>query len=145
MTLRPPVPTFPYMTKRMMTIEAPTAERVVRTPAFSSPQVFVLAVIDGDDSRAAHRIVRTDTWIGRGPEADFVLDDEGVSKLHCRIRVDGGMCSLSDPGSTNGTRLNGRPLRPDVIQRLRHLDEIEVGDQRLLFLSGRFKPRPQKQ
>jgi pSer/pThr/pTyr-binding forkhead associated (FHA) protein len=130
------------MTKRMTTIEAPTAERVVRKPAFGSPHVFVLAVIDGDDCRAVHRIVRSESWIGRGPDADFVLGDEGVSKLHCRIRVDGGMCTLSDPGSTNGTRLNGRPLRPDVANRLRHLDEIELGDQRLLFLSGRFKLRP---
>lgn len=119
-----------------------TAKRVVRETPFAAPHVLVLAVIDGPDLHAVHRIVRPETTVGRGDDADFVLGDDEVSKRHCLIRWDAGICHAVDPGSLNGTRVNGRDLRPGVAQRLRHLDEIELGRTRMLLLTGRFQEQP---
>ncbi len=119
-----------------------TADRQRRLLPFGAPHVFVLVVIDGNDVSAAHRITRSEIVLGRGETADFVLDDEQVSKEHCRIRVDGSVCTIIDPGSRNGTGVNGRRLPKGVAQRLRHLDEIRIGDHRLFLLAGRFRDRP---
>ena len=61
-----------------------------------------------------------------------------VSTNHCAIRVDGPVCTIRDLESLNGTRYNGRPLKPGVAQRLRHLDQIQIGNTHLLLLMGRF-------
>ena len=118
-----------------------TAEREVRKPPFGAPHVLVLAEIEGSDPRRVYRIAQPETVLGRGETADIEIDDEGISKQHCSIRVSGSVFSIVDLGSLNGTIVNARPLRPDVIQRLRSLDEIRIGETRLLFLSGRFKER----
>ena len=120
--------------------EPRTAEREIKQAPFGAPHVYVLAVVEGRNPSGVHRIDAGETVIGRGDEARLRLDhDDEVSKRHCVIRVDGPVCTLVDLGSLNGTRLNCRPLRPAVAHRLRHLDEVEIGETRLLFLSGRFK------
>jgi pSer/pThr/pTyr-binding forkhead associated (FHA) protein len=119
-----------------------TADRRQRPMPFGAPHVFVLVVIDGNDVSAVHRIGRPEIVLGRGETADFVLEGEQVSKEHCRIRVEGSVCSIIDAGSRNGTGVNGRRLPKGVAHRLRHLDEIEIGDHRLLLLAGRFRDRP---
>ena len=101
----------------------------------------MLAVVDGVDPHGAHRIDQTETVIGR-EEADVVIEDDEISKRHCLIRADGPVCTLTDLGSLNGTMLNGRPMREGVAQRLRHLDEIQLGTTRLFLLAGKFRTQP---
>lgn len=114
-----------------------TANSPRREAPFGAPHAFVLIVIDGDDPKAVHRIVRPETVIGRGGEAHFAIEEEQVSRVHCKIRVDGPVCTIVDCESRNGTAVNGRRLAPKVEQRLRNLDEIEIGSHRLLLLYGR--------
>jgi len=123
---------------------SPTAERSTYKPPFGAPHVFILALINGENSSQVHRIAQANTVIGRGDEADFSLDDEEVSARHAMIRVDGPVCILTDLGSRNGTLVNGRPLRDKVGHRLRHLDEIQVGSTRVLVLQGRFRDKPKR-
>lgn len=122
--------------------EADVTETVDERPRpvpFGAPHVFVLVVIDGDAPTVAHRLAATDTIIGRGAEAQFPIEDEQISKAHCRLHVSGSVCTLFDLGSRNGTKVNGRALSANAGQRLRHLDEIEVGSHRLLLLAGRHR------
>jgi len=119
--------------------ERQTTEHHVAKPAFGAPHVFVLAVIDGEDPDRVHRIVRTETVIGRDDAADVVVEDDQVSGRHCLVRTDGPVCTLTDLGSLNGTLLNGRPLREGVAQRVRHLDVIQVGTTCLFVLTGKFR------
>jgi len=121
-----------------------TADWTRRKAPFGAPHVFILLVIDGDDASVVHRIVHQETIVGRGEESHFVIDDEKVSKVHCKIRVEGSVCTIVDPGSRNGTSVNGRRLAPNVAQRLRSLDEIEIGSHRLLLLYGRFRVQQKK-
>lgn len=120
---------------------APTERHESWRPPYGGPWVYVLSVIDGPDPGQTHRIVRAETVIGRGPEADFRIDEERISKRHCLIRTEGGVCTLTDLGSLNGTLLNNRPLEKGVAKRLRHLDEICVGEVRLFVMTGKYKPR----
>ena len=105
-----------------------TAERARNPVPFAAPQVFILAVIDGRDTSVAYRVVQHETVIGRGDDADFSIDDQEISKQHCMLRVNGSVCTLIDKGSTNGTLINGRRLRAGVGHRIRHLDEIQIGE-----------------
>lgn len=49
--------------------------------------------------------------IGRHPDADIRLVAPEVSQKHARVRPEGGMLSVEDLDSSNGTLLNGRPIR----------------------------------
>jgi len=50
--------------------------------------------------------------IGRDPDSGIVLGDPSVSARHAVLeRVQGGW-RLTDTGSTNGTRVEGRPVGP---------------------------------
>ena len=119
-----------------------TIDSTPRKAPFGAPHAFVLVVVDGDDPSGVHRLARTETIVGRGDGVHFLIEDEQVSKTHCKIRVEGPICTIMDLGSRNGTSVNDRRLLPDVAQRLRNLDEIEIGSHRYLLLAGRFRARP---
>lgn len=61
--------------------------------------------------------------IGRSERADFRVLDEGVSREHMRVRIDGDRAVIEDLGSTNGTYCNG-----DKIDRA----ELHDGDKLLI-------------
>ncbi len=69
--------------------------------------------------------------LGRSRQCDVVLDDPNVSRRHAEIRPRGGSWVLSDLGSTNGSRINGRQV--DAPEVVRPGDEIEVGATALRF------------
>jgi len=53
--------------------------------------------------------------IGRSGENDIVLTGEGVSRQHARVeRTESGSWTIVDLGSTNGTKLEGTRLLPDL-------------------------------
>ena len=69
--------------------------------------------------------------LGRSRSSDVMIDDANVSRAHAEIRPHGSTWVLTDLGSTNGTRLNGRRVtQPEV---LGPGDEIEVGTTTLTF------------
>jgi hypothetical protein len=68
--------------------------------------------------------------IGRLPECGVVLADSNVSRRHAELRRAGDTVVLTDLGSTNGTRVNGAPVRERI---LASGDEVSVGSTRLIF------------
>lgn len=50
------------------------------------------------------------TLLGRGTDCDLRLVDNGVSRHHVEIRLDGDEAILVDKGSTNGTFVNGQQV-----------------------------------
>jgi Protein of unknown function (DUF3662)/FHA domain len=73
----------------------------------------------------------TGATLGRSRQCDVMLDDPNVSRTHAEIRPRGGSWVLSDLGSTNGSRLNGRRL--DAPEVLKPGDEIELGTSSITF------------
>jgi len=55
------------------------------------------------------------TLLGRGTDCDLRMVDPGVSRHHAELRVEDGQVVLVDLGSTNGTLVNGQPLRRVVL------------------------------
>lgn len=56
------------------------------------------------------------TTVGRGEGVDISIDDPSVSRLHAELVRRGPYVYLSDLGlSTNGTRVNGRPVGRRVL------------------------------
>ena len=69
--------------------------------------------------------------LGRGDEADIRLEDTFASSQHARLLPQGDVMVLEDLGSTNGTYLNGEPLRGP--QPLHVGDSIRIGDSEFTF------------
>ena len=109
----------------------------VDTSALERPHLILLT---GDTPLRTVFIEKDALRIGRDPEAnDVVLSSKRVSSVHCRIVRSQHRFELLDwgsspRGSTNGTRLNGRLLKPREPVPLAHGDKIEIADQMVLFL-----------
>jgi hypothetical protein len=69
--------------------------------------------------------------LGRGDTADIRLEDTFASSQHARLIPQGDVIVLEDLGSTNGTYLNGEPLRGP--QPLHVGDSIRIGDSEFTF------------
>ncbi len=71
--------------------------------------------------------------IGRDATANVVIDDHFVSKRHAVLHVDGGIITVVDEGSSNGTFVNGVRLPPGQATNVMPTDVIHVGSVALLF------------
>jgi FhaA, N-terminal domain/FHA domain len=65
--------------------------------------------------------------IGRSRECDIVLADSNVSRRHAELRPTGDGWTITDLGSTNGVKVNGRDLRPNDPHPLNAGDQLDVG------------------
>ena len=73
------------------------------------------------------------TVIGRGGDADIILEDTGVSRHHLELRAEPDASLLAtDLGSTNGTFVDGERIRTPVPLHDRSL--IKIGRTRLTVL-----------
>jgi hypothetical protein len=117
---------------------APPAQNAPVAPPPQRPTTSPVArpwlVIDGE----RYPLIGAHTVIGRDELADVVLDDPGVSRRHCEIRVtnDGPhlVTSIRDLGSTNGTFVNGQRI---TSTRLDEGDEITIGRTHAVFRPGK--------
>lgn len=66
-------------------------------------------------------------------EADLVLADFSVSRLHARISKEGDGMYLEDLNSTNGTYKNGLRMQPYEKRKLEEGDEIKIGKTELVY------------
>jgi predicted component of type VI protein secretion system len=71
--------------------------------------------------------------IGRKPQNDIQIDNLAISGEHAVIVTILNDAFLEDLNSTNGTLVNGRPVKKHI---LRNNDIIELGKYRLKFLAG---------
>ena len=68
--------------------------------------------------------------LGRSREADIVLDDPNVSRRHAELRREQDRWAISDLGSTNGVKVNGRRVER---RELEPGDEIVLGTFEMSF------------
>ncbi|MDZ4771391.1 MAG: response regulator [Chloroflexota bacterium] len=84
--------------------------------------------------REAMIVGRGDLNSGFRPEVDLMPFDaynKGVSRRHAIITVKSNRLFLRDLNSTNGSRVNGLPCEVGGEHRLRHGDELHLGQLRL--------------
>lgn len=70
---------------------------------------------------------------GRHPASDIFLDDITVSRRHAEFRREQGEFRVVDLGSLNSTYVNREPVDSAA---LTDGDEIQIGNFRLVFLTG---------
>jgi hypothetical protein len=88
-----------------------------------------LVVMD-DDGELETLMVNKRVRIGRQEDNDLVVSDPGVSRHHAEVVNRGGVCTLHDLGSTNGTFVNGSPVTE---HDLRDGDQISLGSTSVEF------------
>jgi diguanylate cyclase (GGDEF)-like protein len=81
-----------------------------------------------------HQIVKARTTIGRSPSADIRILDDGTSREHVEILIEGDRLVVRDLDSTNGTFRNGD--RIDVAE-IAEGDKVTLGTTAVLMLSYR--------
>ncbi|MCO5171959.1 MAG: FHA domain-containing protein [Planctomycetes bacterium] len=76
--------------------------------------------------------------LGRASNNDISLNATGVSKFHAYVRADGDGHTLTDAGSSYGTEVAGRPLKPRVERApLRTGDVVRLGQGvRMTFVAA---------
>ncbi len=79
---------------------------------------------------AMFRLDDMETVLGRGSVARVRLNDEGISRRHCRLLQKGAEICIEDLGSANGTRVNEEPVTKTRL--LRDGDKIHVGSTTIL-------------
>jgi diguanylate cyclase (GGDEF)-like protein len=92
-----------------------------------------LVVIYGLDLGKKFNLDQASIVIGRSSKADIQIDQEAVSRNHCRLINTGKAIMLRDLGSTNGTYVNDELVDEYV---LRDGDLIKIGRCIFKFLSG---------
>jgi hypothetical protein len=77
-----------------------------------------------------HPLLKSRTVIGRGSDADITVDDTGTSRKHVEIVWDGARAQVRDLGSTNGSQLNGAPVKQAIVEPD---SVITIGRTRIVF------------
>jgi len=80
---------------------------------YGSPRLVVAGSGPGTGLTAGstYELTTPVTLLGRGTDCDLRLVDTGVSRHHAELRVEDTQVVLVDLGSTNGTFVNGQPVR----------------------------------
>ena len=76
-------------------------------------------------------LVKERITIGRKPNNDIQIDNLAISGQHAQITTVLGDAFLEDLNSTNGTYVNGQPVKKHALQAN---DVIELGKYRLKFI-----------
>jgi DNA-binding NtrC family response regulator len=93
-------------------------------------QRFRLAVERGADSSSELISSEDRALIGRSPQADLVINDPFVSRIHCEVAAEEDGYILRDLGSKNGTRVGGVRIRE---VHLPHSQRISIGGIEIAF------------
>lgn len=123
------------------TFVGPIEVQILEGPRLRAGRFSVDAeVIEGPDGLAPAELVlpgggrvQVETEplvIGRMPECSIVLSDPNVSRRHAEVLRMNDAFVVRDLGSTNGTKVNGMPIRESYLSTG---DNITVGSTTLVF------------
>ncbi len=76
------------------------------------------------------QLTKARTTLGRRPYNDIVIDNLAVSGEHAVLEMTGDQVHLEDLNSTNGTYVNGKAARRQLLQ---NGDTVEVGKYKIKF------------
>lgn len=99
-------------------------------PAASGGAVLV---IRDDTGERTVPLAHDTITIGRLPDCDVVLRDKGASRRHAQVKRAGDGWTITDLGSTNGTRLNGTTVQSRTLD---DGDRITIGSTVVEFRSS---------
>ena len=77
------------------------------------------------------QITKDKTSLGRRPYNDIVIDNLAVSGEHAVLQMVGSDVFIEDLNSTNGTYINGKAVKKQLLQ---HNDTVEIGKYKIKYL-----------
>jgi hypothetical protein len=116
----------------------PAPPAILRGPAAArpaDPRPAATARLERADG-PPERLRSPGTTIGRGSDQDIRVADNRASRHHATIAHTSGRFTLTDDGSSNGTRLNGQPLAAHTTVVLADGDTIGIGPVTFTFRDG---------
>ena len=108
------------------------SEKIIRELKLMPPGKCGLLVIKGPNIGDKFFIDKEESFIGRSPESDVLLDDITVSRKHVILKKENENCRLIDTGSLNGSYLNGNIVEEALLQ---DGDRLQIGKYIFLFFS----------
>jgi len=84
-----------------------------------------LTALTGTATGTVFRLVEGVNVIGRAPDAQIRIVDDGVSRHHARVRLNGDLLHVEDMESRNGTYVNGQRIAGS--SPLAEGDKIQIG------------------
>jgi len=84
-----------------------------------------LTILTGTLSGQLFKVSKGQLTIGRSPNVELRLDDDGISRNHARIRSETNRAWIEDMESRNGTFVNGERISGTV--ELKDGDKVQVG------------------
>ncbi len=113
----------------------PQTAGAARAPGATVSAPAWLFVVSNDQKGRSYPLGAGPVTIGRGVSNHIVTADPRASRTHAEIRHQGPgpRFVLIDPGSTNGTLVNGRGVAPGEARELHDGDLIQIGAFALVF------------
>lgn len=87
------------------------------------------------------QLTKDRTTLGRRPYNDIVIDNLAVSGEHAVLQMSGAEVYLEDLNSTNGTYVNGKAVKKQLLQ---NNDTIEIGKYKIKFVGEASGPTFEK-
>ncbi len=78
------------------------------------------------------QLTKDRTSLGRRPYNDIVIDNLAVSGEHAVLQMSGNEVYLEDLNSTNGTYVNGKAVKKQLLQ---NSDTVEIGKYRIKYVN----------
>jgi pSer/pThr/pTyr-binding forkhead associated (FHA) protein len=78
------------------------------------------------------QLTKDRTTLGRRPYNDIVIDNLAVSGEHAVLQMMGSEVYLEDLNSTNGTYVNGKAVKKQLLQ---NNDTVEIGKYKIKYLN----------
>jgi pSer/pThr/pTyr-binding forkhead associated (FHA) protein len=78
------------------------------------------------------QLTKDRTTLGRRPYNDIVIDNLAVSGEHAVLQLTGNEVYLEDLNSTNGTYVNGKAVKKQLLQ---NNDTVEIGKYKIKFIN----------
>lgn len=91
----------------------------------------IIVSIDGVVTRDV-QLTKDRTSLGRRPYNDVVIDNLAVSGEHAVLQMSGHDVYIEDLNSTNGTYVNGKAVKKQLLQ---NNDQVEIGKYKIRYLT----------
>lgn len=87
------------------------------------------------------QLTKDRTTLGRRPYNDIVIDNLAVSGEHAVLQMTGNEVYLEDLNSTNGTYVNGKAVKKQLLQ---NSDTVEIGKYKIKYVNEAAGPTFEK-
>ena len=90
-----------------------------------------IKIVTGPKSGVTYQILKPIVSIGRGSQADIVINDPAISRKHCALEISPHKTVLRDLSSKNGTMVAGEEI---TFISLPDQTEFDIGDSRICYI-----------